>query len=297
MRPRIAAVAALAAAVTVVAAGGASDGTSDAPAAGGPELQRSADSVQPNPRIAENDRGLMYRRGCMVDQREIRYPTCVFGKASSSTTAVLYGDSQAMHYFPPLLRLARRHGWRLVGRTRQGCAPAAVRFAYRCDKWRAETLRRIERRDRPDLIVVGSGVAYRPVVGGRRLRGARADRAMAAGYARTLRRLRRTGARVAVMKATPWAPFDPPTCVGRSLGRLRKCAFSRRQTTNRNFDARAARAVRGATLIDTTHALCLSRVCPSVIDGLLVYRDRYHLSATFARTLAPWLDRRLPRPR
>jgi hypothetical protein len=28
----------------------------------------------------------------------------------------------------------------------------------------------------------------------------------------------------------------------------------------------------------------------------LVYRDTYHLSATFARTLAPWLLRELPSP-
>jgi len=31
-----------------------------------------------------------------------------------------------------------------------------------------------------------------------------------------------------------------------------------------------------------------------VMGNALVYRDSYHLSATFARTLAPWVQRRLP---
>jgi hypothetical protein len=36
------------------------------------------------------------------------------------------------------------------------------------------------------------------------------------------------------------------------------------------------------------------RRCPAVVGNALVYRDTYHLSATYARTLAPWLMRRLP---
>lgn len=32
----------------------------------------------------------------------------------------------------------------------------------------------------------------------------------------------------------------------------------------------------------------------AVIGSYLVYRDTYHLTATFARSLAPWLARRLP---
>jgi hypothetical protein len=37
------------------------------------------------------------------------------------------------------------------------------------------------------------------------------------------------------------------------------------------------------------------RLCAPVIGNVLVYRDTYHMSATFAATLADWLERRLPR--
>jgi hypothetical protein len=263
--------------------------------ASGPALQRSAESVSPPPDRAKEDRGQLAADGCMVEQQTVRFPTCVYGDPRSSKTVVLFGDSQAMQWFPPLLRLARQHDWRLVGRTRAGCPPAAIRFAHRCDKWRAGTLRRIER-ERPDLVVTGTGVAYRAIAGGRRLSGAANARTLRDGYARTLRRLRRTGAKVAVMKTLTWAPGRVVSCVRDSLDDLRRCAFERAQPTNRAFEARAAKRVGGARLVDARGRICLPRICPAVTGDLLVYRDPQHLSATYARTLAPWLDSRLPRP-
>jgi hypothetical protein len=293
LRP-LAAYAALALAAVAVAVAMLTAGSGSAPASA-PQLQRSAQSVAPPPQRAKHDRGQLAADGCMVEQETVRFPTCVYGNPRSPKTVVLFGDSQALQWSPPLLALARRHGWRLVGRTRAGCPPAAVPFAYRCDKWRAGTLRRIER-DRPDLVVTASGVAYQAIAGGRRLSGAANARALRDGYARTLRRLRATGAKVVVVKTQTWAPGSVVTCVQRSLSRLRRCAFAREQPTNRAFEARAARRTPGVRLIDPRDEICLARICPAVVDELLVYRDPHHLSATYARTLAPWLDRRLPRP-
>jgi hypothetical protein len=49
-------------------------------------------------------------------------------------------------------------------------------------------------------------------------------------------------------------------------------------------------------VLDPTDLLCLADVCPSVIGDVLVYRNSGHLTASFAATLGPWLERRLPRP-
>lgn len=196
-----------------------------------------------------------------------------------------------------MLRLARDRGWKLIGRTRAGCPPAAVRFASRCDRWRKETLRRIERYDKPDLVVTGTGVVYGVVRKGRRLSEDASARHMRKGLARTLRRFRRAGAKVAVMKTLSWAPNRIVTCVRKNKGRLRRCAFKRKQPTNAVFEARAAKSVRGAKLVDARDRVCLKRICPAVIDGKIVYRDPKHLSATFSRTLAGWLGKQLPSPR
>ena len=51
-------------------------------------------------------------------------------------------------------------------------------------------------------------------------------------------------------------------------------------------------------VIDSIDVLCprsgARRLCPPVIGDVLVYRDTYHMSATFAATLDTWLQPRLP---
>jgi hypothetical protein len=43
-------------------------------------------------------------------------------------------------------------------------------------------------------------------------------------------------------------------------------------------------------VIDIVAAVCPSTPCPVVLDGMIVYRDGHHLTATFARSLAPVLQ-------
>jgi hypothetical protein len=256
----------------------------------------TAADLRPAPADAGRDRGRVFHDGCLVDQTSTATRRCVYGKRDSRTTVVLFGDSEAMQFFPPLLRIARSRGWRLVTRLRAGCTPALVKFAGRCDRWRDATLDLIARRDRPNLVVVTSGVVYRVVRNRRRLSTRASARWMRKGYTRTLRRLRRTGARVAVMKDTPRSPVDIPDCVLRHPERLDRCAFSAGQPTNRVFDKRAAASVRGAKLINPTPVVCPGRSCHAVAGDVLVYRDDVHFTATFMASLTPWLRARLPEP-
>jgi len=40
-------------------------------------------------------------------------------------------------------------------------------------------------------------------------------------------------------------------------------------------------------ILDLTSAICDAAACPMLKGNLIVYQDRHHLTATFARTLAP----------
>ena len=79
---------------------------------------------------------------------------------------------------------------------------------------------------------------------------------------------------------------------GAAIGSSRH--VDRALTPSLDFIARGARRVKGVKLVDPRKVLCPDRRCPSVIGNVIVYRDTYHLSATFAKTLAPWLYERLP---
>ncbi|MET0929133.1 MAG: SGNH hydrolase domain-containing protein, partial [Aeromicrobium sp.] len=69
-----------------------------------------------------------------------------------------------------------------------------------------------------------------------------------------------------------------------------RCATSRRYGFEK-FDgsAEAVERVPTASLVDMSDYYCGPAVCPSVIGGVNVYRDRTHLTNTFVLTLAPYL--------
>lgn len=285
------------AAVTVLfatAAGLAAAGRGTSPTLPPADPSVTAADLRPSPPRSTRDRGQFWHDGCI--ERRRRPSRCIYGKRRSRTTVVLFGDSEAGQFWAPLVRIARDRGWRLVTRLRPGCGPASIRFSYRCDRWRRATIRAIVRRDRPRLIVVTSGVAYRAVHRGRRLSSRASQSHLRRGYIRTLKRLRRSRARIAVIKDTPRSPRNVPKCVMRHGRDVHRCDFSRRQKTNRSFDRSAARRVRGVKLVDPTPLVCPGKTCPVVFGRVLAYRDDTHFTATLAATFEPWLAKHLPKP-
>ena len=75
------------------------------------------------------------------------------------------------------------------------------------------------------------------------------------------------------------------------------CAI-RRSTTLAAVDPTTLLADRPANVVfaDLTDYLCTDDTCPVVIGNIVVYRDRSHFTATFARTLAPMLAELIPLP-
>src|SRR5699024_2537777 len=49
------------------------------------------------------------------------------------------------------------------------------------------------------------------------------------------------------------------------------------------------------TLLDFTDLLCTDEVCPAEIGNVVVYRDSDHLTATYVRTMTPFIDEQLCR--
>lgn len=270
-------------------------------------LQVSAEAVHPTPREAETKehRPRMYADGCHLDLPETESPPCVYGNPDSETTVVLFGDSHAMQWFPALADLAEKRDWRLLGFSKSACPPAEIRVystglrrEYReCEEWRGRTLDRILKKENPDLVVTSMLNRYRAREDGRGLPREESNEAVVEGYASTLRKLRSTGAPVAVIEDVPRPNKDVPQCVSRSLERLQRCAFPRDEALSPpRVNVEAASKVRGATLIDPGPVVCPGETCPAVIGDVLVYRNGAHLTRTYVRTLTPWLGDQLPQP-
>jgi peptidoglycan/LPS O-acetylase OafA/YrhL len=269
-----------------------------------PTPQQRAPAVRPNPLRAAADRSRAYYDGCLVGISGTNSNKCLYGDPNGRRTLILFGDSHAMQYFPALEELVETHHWRLITLVKAECTPGEVKIRSmvadreysQCDAWREDSLQRIEEAGSRAIVVMSGDTAYTPYDSeGNELTGAAAAEAMEAGYVATLRRIDRAGLRTAVIRDTPVSASDVPSCVSEDLEHLASCAFPRVHERDKEFDVRAARAAPGAHLIDVNREICPDNLCRAVIGNALVYRDKSHLTATFARTLAPGIERGLKR--
>ncbi len=261
--------------------------------------QQSASSVRPNPLRARADRSRAFYDGCLVGISGTNSNRCLYGDPHGKRTLILFGDSHAMQYFAPLEELANKNDWRLIALTKAECTPGEVKIRSmvanreysQCDAWRQETLERIEEGGSRATVVMSGDTAYTAYgPNGEELSGRANANALEAGYIATLKRIQGAGLQTVVIRDTPASASDVPSCVSEDLGHLEACAFPRVHDWNLEFDDRAAKANPNTHLIDVTAEICPGELCRAVIGNALVYRDKSHLTATFARTLSPWIE-------
>ena len=70
------------------------------------------------------------------------------------------------------------------------------------------------------------------------------------------------------------------------------CAIPKYQALSGGVEIREkkAAAVGGATYVNLTSQICDGFPCRVVTDGILMFRDYHHLTATYTRTLGPMVD-------
>ena len=246
---------------------------------------------------------VIYRDGCHLSIADTESPECAFGDTASATTVVLLGDSHAAQWFPTLRRLAEKNGWRLLVRTKSGCpAPDVTILQRRLSRPTTSATRGVRgaRRAGPDHAGPrrrgrdAHRLARRPrhrattdrVVGG----GRRVEGRLAAHPRRRSRRPASPSRSCATPRgrARTW-----PSCVDRNRSEPSACDVSRKALDSPAYDVRTASGSPTAHGVDLSDVICDADRCPATRGKYLVYRDTDHLTATFARALAPYLDEQL----
>jgi peptidoglycan/LPS O-acetylase OafA/YrhL len=264
-----------------------------------PRPQQKATALRPNPLNARADRSEAFYDGCLVGITGTNSGHCLYGNKDGTRTLILFGDSHALQYFSPLERLAVENDWRLIVLTKAECSPGEVevqsmvedREYSQCDAWREKELERIEEAGTRATLVMAGDTAYTAYgPDGEKLSGKENADALEAGYEATLERVQAAGLDTVVIRDTPASVNDIPSCVSEDLEDLEACAFHRPRDWDIEFDVRAAENTPNVHLIDVTAEICPGELCRAVIGNALVYRDKAHLTATFARTLSPWIE-------
>lgn len=81
-----------------------------------------------------------------------------------------------------------------------------------------------------------------------------------------------------------------PECLSKKADNAAACATPRKQAlyrANIRNDRGQAVTKAGGTFVGIADWFCTADVCPGVVNGIVVYIDGSHVSATYARWLAP----------
>jgi hypothetical protein len=253
--------------------------------------------IVPLGKAAWEDFGPAYDQGCvtLMPWERDAYRRCVyFGGKKKKANIALVGNSHAIQYLPTLLALAARNAWSVTTYLTNKCFPTTVpldlpkRLRDNCLAWGRWTLADTKAGDY-DLVITSNRQGAAPL-GVPRSKGYPLWRQ---GYRHFVDEWIAAGTRVLVIRDNPYPGHTGtvvPDCVERHRKDLAACSAPRAAWLKPDPLADAAVAARSprARVADLTSLFCTS-VCPAVIGNVLVYRDESHLTAVYARTLAPYL--------
>jgi len=227
-------------------------------------------------------RPLVYDDGCHANYAQTNSEKCEYADKKSQKTMVLYGDSHAAQWFPALVEIASRSGYKLISLTKSACpAVDTVRLDQggfkmsRCKQWRINSIKRIQEID-PDVLIMSSFqyFAQPPRFTDR-------EKWWNDGQRKLLTEVKNVSPHLIYLTDTPHPLRDIPAC-------LANYSISKCNTTQRSENL----SISGFNIINPNPWLC-SRVCPAVKDGVVAYRDASHISVDIAIALIPRLTQAL----
>ena len=269
-------------------------------------LMASANEVRRGPQrtfaMARADR---MQHDCWATTIEQATGACEFGDTRSATTLALLGDSHAEHWLGALDRAGREHGWKIVAMVKGGCPVAEIpeltnprlrRHYHECTRYREAMVQRIIAM-RPTAVILSSWDHYAPASG-------RGDSWQIStdmwrdGLRRTYSRMAAAGIPVIAFRGTPRTWFDVPLCHSRRVAKLPgawDCTFDRAGSMAPAARAAQTEAARGLPVrfVDMNDVICPAARCSSMRNGIVMFTDDNHLTASFSKSMAPILGARL----
>ncbi len=229
----------------------------------------------------------------------------------SGRRVVLMGDSDAWMWVPAFAEIAKERGWNLSVLTFPRCPwqqglQVLHPSRFDCARAQADWYGRVIPELDPDLIVLAHQALDDPLRGlpfvGPNGRGAypgtpALEPLLTDVSSASLQALRRPGREILILEpiADPPPELDPLSCLSTGAP-PKECAYqaaSQPTPLERFYREQADRA--GISTLDLESIVCPRLpTCDAIVDNIIVKRDRNHLTATFARSVADQLAARIP---
>ena len=242
------------------------------------------------PEQAAADKSTVYADECWNHTPFRTRLTCTYGPADASTRIALLGNSHAGHWVPAFQDALEPQGWSLTTYLQSVCYTVDIPLVIdregaseacgRINEWAISSIV-----DGGYDLVVLSDRTQVPLEGV-----ADADKTATAkeAYGRTLAAFTDAGLPVLVLRDTPAMAENVPECLALHEDGA-ACDTPREQAIEPDPLASAALddASGLVTVVDVNDLICDEAMCHPVVGGLITNWDNAHMTASFARTLAP----------
>jgi len=247
-----------------------------------------------DPRMDADPR--VYRSGlnCDTGQFDTQLVPCPLGNKDGDRLAILLGDSVGAQWSPAIAEIFGSPDWQLFVLTKSACAIVDRTWFYKkaggdyvvCTEWRNNVLDYIDQVE-PDVVVIGSSAFYDFTAPD-----------WIDGTRQILKRVAGSAHNVVVIPGAPRLSFDGPSCLEdpwrfsfRLIDGQRECeeALTESQPADvENYLRQSVQGFANVTVLGLGDLVCPDRRCAAQTpDGTAVYRDKQHITASFALSIVP----------
>lgn len=236
------------------------------------------ENIPPIPAAAylSRDKSEVYESGCHQNLESSEVSSCVLGEESADFEVAVVGSSHSVNWLPAIDLLGQRNGWRVVSLTKSACGFHQL-GSRSCQQWH-ENLKSYLIANPPDLVIVGESVD----------KGEHQEHLERVSS--RLEFIARMGVPILGISPTPKIEKSPGDCLP---DRVADCESPRNEALRENAFEVAQRRLSNVDVIDMSDGICGEETCGVVVGNLVTLRDRHHLTATYSRALAPYLEKRI----
>ena len=261
-------------------------------------VDSGAGPLVPAPAAAKQDRSDAYVDKCWSQGEFARRPVCTYG--NGRTKVALVGNSHAGQWLPALQEIAKERDWTISTFLASRCSPTDSELAFDSDasaegclafgKWV------LDRTSHGQFDVIIAAARQSLPVHGEDF-GTTLDKAVI-GYESYLQKWTAGGTPIVVIRDSPFpgnTVRNVPDCIASSKKPLVDCSGTPKSWHSMDPLADAARssAKGSASVVDMSEFFCRDDICPAIIGSVIAYIDGSHLTATYVRTLIPYLATKL----
>jgi len=229
--------------------------------------------VVPAPVMLPEDQPGGLARLCNQGRTSRKLLACEYGDPDGSITIVSVGGSHVGQWTRALHKIGLEHGYRFINMTKDGCTFTTGKFQDpSCPVWNKAAMAAIIDL-KPDLVfAMATRIARRDSKS--------TGEVITDGYKEAFATLADNGIPVLGVRDNPRFGFNVPQCVSASASPWAECGRAETRVVDATSPIEGV-DLPNVLLVDLTDLYCTDGFCPAVKDGVLVYRDKHHLTRTF----------------